>query len=223
MYDILVVEDDIDILELLRMNLQVSGYTVRTAMTGREALRALEEDIPDLAILDIMLPEMDGFELLPYMTKKKVPVIFVSARSALTDRVKGLKEGAEDYLVKPFDMLELLVRMEKVLERTHPYEKTIKCADVTVDTMSRTVSGKDGVIPLKPLEYELLLMFIRHPGMVLSREQLLKEVWGEDFPGETRTVDVHVGILRRKLNWNDRITTVFRVGYRLEDDNEPEE
>lgn len=218
LYRILVMEDDADILELLRMNLQVVGYEVRTAQTGTDALRLIKEENFDLALLDIMVPEIDGFEMLPFMQKKGIPVIYVSAKNALPDRIRGLKAGAEDYLVKPFDMLELLVRVEKVLQRSHPQNRICRTvAGVEIDEASHTVKKDGEFISLKPLEYALMLMFVRHPGMVLTREQLLKEVWGEAFGGETRTVDVHVGVLRKKLGWNDCIVTVHRIGYKMEE------
>lgn len=217
MYRILVMEDDTDILELLQMNLQVAGYEVQTASTGMQALQRIEKECFDLALLDVMVPEMDGFEILPCMRRKGIPVIYVTAKTALADRIKGLKSGAEDYLVKPFDMLELLVRVEKVLQRSRPLTPSpYMAAGAEIDEIRHTVKRNGEYIALKPLEYALMLMFVKHPGMVLSREQLLREVWGEDFLGETRTVDVHVGALRRKLGWNDVIVTVHRIGYRME-------
>ena len=170
----------------------------------------------DLALLDIMMPELDGFELLPHLKEKNIPVIFVSAKADVMSRVAGLRLGAEDYLVKPFDILELLVRMEKVLARSHIQKGSLTYGDLVLDEDSRMVTRDGREIPLKPLEFDLLRTFLRFPGMVLSREQLLKMVWGEDFLGETRTIDVHVAILRRKLDLQDKISTVYKVGYRLE-------
>ena len=213
---VLIAEDDHAIQRLLETNLQVAGYAVVCASDGRQALEAVREELFDLALLDIMMPELDGFELLPHLRDKDVPVIFVSAKGDVVSRVQGLRLGAEDYLVKPFDILELLVRMEKVLERRLPGKDILQYEDVCLDVNSHSILKNGQAIDLKPLEFDLLQTFLRYPGMVLTREQLLKQVWGEDFLGETRTIDVHVAALRRKLEWQDRITTVFKVGYRLE-------
>ncbi len=213
---VLIAEDDHAIQRLLETNLQVAGYAVVCASDGRQALDAVQEELFDLALLDIMMPELDGFELLPYLQQKDIPVIFVSAKADVVSRVQGLRLGAEDYLVKPFDILELLVRMEKVLERRFPGKDILQYKDVCLDVNGHSVQKNGQAVDLKPLEFDLLRTFLRYPGMVLTREQLLKQVWGEDFLGETRTIDVHVAALRRKLEWQDRITTVFKVGYRLE-------
>ena len=215
-YRILIVEDDPAISRLIESNLTVAGYQTACAMDGQQALDQLAAQAFDLALCDIMLPELDGFELLPHMQKRHVPVIFVSAKADVSSRVQGLRLGAEDYLVKPFDIMELLVRMEKVLARSeHPAQEII-FEDVRIDMDSRTVTRGGVPVPLKPMEFELLLSFVRHPGMVLTRENLLRQVWGDQYIGETRTVDVHVASLRKKLDWNDRITTVYKIGYRLE-------
>ena len=216
MYTILIVEDDASIAELIAMNLSIAGYACETVMDGAQALSAIELKPYDLALLDIMLPEVDGFELLPHMRRLNIPVFYVSAKSEIADRVHGLRLGAEDYLVKPFDILELLVRIEKILERTHHKEQTLTLRGVTVNEAERSVCAGGSPVDLKPMEYALMLMFMKHPNIVLSREQLLQEVWGDEFFGETRTVDSHVAVLRRKLHWSEAIVTVHRVGYKLE-------
>lgn len=213
---ILVAEDDPAISKLLDTNLTVSGYQVDCALDGRQALDAIQSRSFDLALLDIMLPDLDGFALMSYMREKQIPVIYVSAKADIQSRVQGLRLGAEDYLVKPFDMMELLVRMEKVLARKRPAKEIVAFGDVTLCEESHTVTKKDQAVALKPMEYELLRMFMKHPGMVLTREELLRQVWGDAYIGETRTVDVHVAAIRKKLNWNERITTVYKLGYRLE-------
>ena len=218
MYRILIVEDDKPLSELLQMNFTVAGYASDTAFSGTEALDLIAQHSYNLAVMDIMIPGPDGFELLPAMQEKDIPVIYVSAKAGVSDRIKGLKLGAEDYLVKPFSVLELLVRMEKVLERRHPEENgTLESGDITVLLKERTVMLSEKEVALKPLEYDLLLMFLKHPNMVFTREQLLHEVWGDEFYGETRTVDNHVAVLRKKLDLSERIVTVYRVGYRFED------
>ena len=213
---ILIAEDDPAIKKLLDANLQVAGYEVVCTEDGAQALAAARAHVFDLALLDIMMPELDGFELLPHLLEKDIPVIFVSAKADLTSRVQGLRLGAEDYLVKPFDILELLVRIEKVLKRRQAVPGILQHGDVILDEGSHNVIQAGKEVSLKPLEFDLLRTFMRYPGMVLIREQLLKRVWGEAFLGESRTIDVHVAILRRKLNWQDQISTVYKVGYRLE-------
>ena len=217
---ILIVEDDPAISRLIESNLLVAGYEPVCAMDGRQALDAISTHHFDLALCDIMLPELDGFELLPYMQERNIPVIYVSAKADVQSRVQGLRLGAEDYLVKPFDILELLVRMEKVLARSAPAENKITYQDITMDLDSRSVHKAGELISLKPMEYELLCTFMKHPGMVLTREKLLRQVWGDEYIGETRTVDVHIKRLREKLQDTEalgwQIRTVWGVGYKFE-------
>lgn len=213
---ILIVEDDPAISKLIDTNLKVSGYRTVCAMDGQQALDAIHAQRFDLALCDIMLPELDGFELLPYMKEKDTPVIYVSAKADIQSRVQGLRLGAEDYLVKPFDILELLVRMEKVLARADKQKKDLVYRDIIMDTESHTVMKNGESIPVKHMEYKLLLTFLQHPGMVMTREDLLHHVWGDEYIGETRTVDVHVAALRRKLDLNRELVTVYKIGYRLE-------
>ena len=217
---ILIVEDDPSISDLLEMNFSVAGYCCDAANNGKDALERIQRNAYDLAVLDIMLPGIDGFELFQDMQEKQIPIIYLSAKSDTHSKVKGLKMGAEDYITKPFDVLELLVRVEKVLQRyqkkQREYRQTIyQIGNVTVREQEHMVLQNGVPVELKPMEYALLLMLVKHPNMVFSREQLLDEVWGEAYLGESRTVDNHIAILRKKLNWGDTIVTVHRIGYKL--------
>lgn len=214
---ILVIEDEPAINDLICMNLEVSGYEVTTYMDGEDAASGLaREHQYDCALVDVMLPGRDGFELLPLLNNYGIPVIFLTARGDITSKVRGLKGGAEDYIVKPFEMLELMLRLEKVLERHHVVKDTIRLGDVEIDREQRRVKKNGEDVYLKPMEYDCLLLFVKYKNKVLSREQLLSALWGVDFEGETRTVDAHVGRIRKKLGWQDVIKTIPKVGYRLE-------
>ena len=215
MAKILIVEDDIAISNLIMLNLQVSGYQCDAVSDGKQALDAIMWTKYDLAFLDINLPEIDGFELMKYMKQKCIPVIYVSARDSVADRIYGLRLGADDYLVKPFDVLELIVRMEKVLSRSKPQDECIDIHNVHVDITNHIITQYGEIVKLKPLEFSLLLMLVRHRYRVLSREMLLNEVWGESFQGETITIDVHIASLRKKLGWQEFIKTVPKYGYKL--------
>ena len=215
MRSIFVVEDDEAINRLLCMNLSVTGYRVEGETDGLRAKDRIENgERYDLALLDVMLPGMDGFTLLPVFRKKDIPVIFLTAKNELEDRVKGLRNGAEDYIVKPFELMELLVRIEKVLNRRAPATKEIALGDVVMRLESRTV-WKDGKpIDLTPTQYDLLYLLARNRNVALSRERILAAVWNCDWMGESRTIDNHISQLRRKTGLP--IVAVSRVGYRLE-------
>lgn len=216
---ILVIEDEMAINDLITMNLEVAGYEVTSYLDGGEADEGLSRDHSfDLALVDIMLPGKDGFTLLPELNHYGIPVIFLTAKADLQSKVKGLTEGAEDYIVKPFEMLELLVRVEKVLERHRIQREVIRIRDVEINPERRTVTKAGEEVYLKPMEYDCLMMFVRHKNKALTRDQLLSALWGIDFEGETRTVDAHVGRIRKKLGFQDVIRTIPRIGYRLEVD-----
>ena len=204
--------------ELLCMNLEAAGYETVAAYDGEEAQRLLLwQENADLAVVDIMLPGKDGFALMEDFKKKELPVLYLTAKDDVASKVKGLKLGAEDYMVKPFEMLELLVRIEKVLERTGRTKKVLTVRNILVDMQSHQVY-KDGFpVSLKPMEYDLFVLLLQNKNIALGREELLKRVWGENYLGESRTVDVHIGQLRKKLELYDEIRTIPKLGYRLEE------
>lgn len=214
---ILVIEDETAINDLLCINLEVAGYDVQSFFDGSEAEAALEKKHDyDCAVVDIMLPGKDGFSLLPLFKRFEIPVLFLTARIDLPSKIKGLRDGAEDYITKPFEMLELLVRLEKILERHQARQEIITVKNVRIDPNSRTVLRNGQKVNLTPMEYDCLMMLTRHKNMAIPREQLLSALWGFDFEGETRTVDAHIGRIRKKLDFGDVIKTIPRIGYRLE-------
>lgn len=214
---ILIVEDDIAIRDLIAINLQIIGHEVAVAGDGNEGKRIFEIENIDLILLDVMLPGINGFELIETIKKKDIPVIFITAKDSVMDKVKGLRLGADDYIVKPFEIIELVARIEAVARRYEKNEKIIKFKHIEIDTNKRVVKKNDEIIDLTLKEYELLMMFLQNKNMALSRDQLLENVWGFDYMGETRTVDIHVQRLREKLMLKDDIKTIFKIGYRLED------
>ena len=215
---ILVIEDDRAISELLCMNLNAAGYETAAAYDGEEARRLLlwHEDA-SLALVDIMLPKRDGFELMEDFRKKHLPVIYLTAKDDVVSKVRGLRLGAEDYMVKPFEMLELLVRIEKVLERTGRARRMLEIRDIQVDLVCHQVTKNGVIVSLKPMEYDLFVLLLQNRNIALGREEILRRVWGEEFLGESRTVDVHIGQLRKKLDLYEEIRTIPKLGYRLEE------
>lgn len=212
---ILIAEDEIAINKMICMNLNITGYETIPMYDGQEVLDYLSSaGTADLAIVDVMMPKVDGFSLLVPLMQHQIPVIFLTARGDLESKIKGLTGGAEDYIVKPFEMLELIVRIEKVLSRFGKAEEVLELDGVTLDMQKRRVIRGGEILSLTPIEYNLLCSLARNKNIALSREKLLHEIWGFDFEGETRTVDVHVASLRKKTGV--RIVAVPKVGYRLE-------
>ena len=214
MADILIVEDEQGINELMKRTLAMTGHKCAQAYTGREALRAAEKERPDVVLLDINLPDMDGFQVMEQIGG--VPVIYVTAREQVTDRVKGLNSGAEDYIVKPFAMEELVARVQVVLRRFHREEKIFAIHDVRVDIERHKVIRAGADVELTNREFELLRVLLVNRNIALSRNQLLDMAWGMDYFGDDRTVDVHIQRIRKKLGLENYIRTVFKYGYRLE-------
>lgn len=215
---ILIVEDEKSILELIRLNLVDAGYFCVCAEDGERAADILEKENFDLIILDIMLPKISGYELMEYIRPMNIPVIFLTAKSDVMDRVKGLKLGAEDYIVKPFEIIELLARIETVLRRYNKTSRVLSVYDITVDTFSRVVKKAGQTVNLTAKEYELLLLFLRNKNIALFRDRIYESVWGEMYMGESRTVDLHVQRMRKKLGLESKIVPVYKIGYRLEVD-----
>ncbi|MCD8119824.1 MAG: response regulator transcription factor [Lachnospiraceae bacterium] len=216
MTNVLIVEDDEAISNLILINLIKEGYSCTKADDGAKAIELLETRNFDLALLDIMLPKMDGYSLLEYIKPTGTPVIFITAMGRTQDRIRGLRLGADDYIVKPFQIGELLARVEAVLRRAGKATMQYTVEDVSINLNSRTVTKNGKEIPLTVKEFDLLVEFVRNKNIALYREQLYEKVWNEPFLGETRTLDSHVKRLRQKLGWQDKIKTVFRIGYRLE-------
>lgn len=214
MASILIVEDETAINDLVKRNLQLVGHQCHSVFDGEAAVSEIQNQSYDLMILDIMLPGLDGFEVIKQANE--TPTIFLTAKSSLPDRIKGFSMGADDYLTKPFEMLELLARVEAVLRRTQKTTDSFELENVKVDFSSHQVFRSGQLVECTPKEFELLEVLVNNRNIALSREKLLELVWGFDFEGDTRTVDVHIQKLRRKLGWEDRIKTVYKLGYRLE-------
>ena len=215
---ILVVEDEQDLNRILAKTLTAEGYSVDACFDGVEALDYLEGAEYDAIVLDVMMPRMDGFSLLAQMRESgnETPVIFLTAKDSVPDRVRGLDAGADDYLVKPFDIVELIARVESVLRRTGKTGDRYTVGDVCIDARAMRVTRGDEPILLTPKEFDLLLLFVQNRNIALFRETIYERVWGTEFTGDSRTVDLHVQRLRRKLGWQGKLLTIYKTGYRLE-------
>lgn len=216
MIHILIVEDEKPISNLIRISLKRAGYSCDCAYDGSEALNYIENRSYDLILLDVMLPQIDGFSLLEYIHPMGIPVIFITAMNAVSDRVKGLRMGADDYIIKPFEILELLARVEVVLRRYNKTTELIEIGGIVIDTVAMTVLRNDTEVNLTKKEYDLLLLFARNPNVALYRETIYERVWNEDFPYGSKTVDLHIQRLRKKVGWEKILKAVNKVGYRLE-------
>lgn len=215
MIKILIVEDEINIAGLIQAALDKGMYQWEYAKDGEEAADMLEETDYDLVLLDIMLPVIDGYELLDYIAPLHIPVIFISAKTTIKDRVKGLHLGADDYITKPFNADELLARVESVLRRFQKTNGIIHILDTEIDHFSRTVTQRGQNIELTRKEFDLLMDLVRNKDIALYRETQYERVWGDEYSHNTRTLDLHITRLRKKLGWQDKIKTVNRIGYML--------
>ena len=217
MVNILIVEDEKPISDLIKLSLKGAGYFCSCAYDGETAADMIEENRYDLILLDIMIPYIDGFELLEYIKPFDIPVIFITAMNSIDDRVKGLKMGAEDYIVKPFAVVELLARVEVVLRRFHKTSDIIQINDkLTINLKQHVVRYDEQEVALTPKEYDLLVLFAQNPNVALYRETIYERVWGGNLEYTSKTVDLHVQRLRRKAHLEDMIKAVNKVGYRLE-------
>jgi DNA-binding response OmpR family regulator len=224
---ILVVEDEASIASFVALYLKNAGYTVRTATNGGEALAQVQAQLPDMIVLDLMLPDIDGIEVCKRIRQRSdVPILMLTARDEDVDKIIGLEVGADDYLTKPFNPRELVARAKAILRRATPERRELESAvlrhgDLTIDAGRREVKVGEEEIQLAPKEFDLLWELLDHRGLVLTRDQLLERVWGYTFAGDTRTVDVHVRQLRRKLGDASPIVTVWGVGYKVSQQREP--
>ncbi|MDE6845929.1 MAG: response regulator transcription factor [Lachnospiraceae bacterium] len=216
MIKILIVDDEKPICDLIDMNLSAAGYSCTVVQDGLAAIDAVEKSTYDLVLLDIMLPGADGYDVMDYIRPYKVPVIFISAKHEVKDRVKGLKLGADDYLIKPFDVTELLARVEAVLRRYNKADKKLTVGEIDIDIEARRVTRSGNPVPLTSKEFDLLMLFAENRNVALFRENLYEKVWDDEYYANSRTLDLHVQRLRKKLGWEKNLVAVYKIGYRLE-------
>lgn len=215
MIRILIVEDERAISNFIKLSLKKAGYHCTCAFNGEEAADMIDAEAFDLILLDVMLPCVDGFELMEYIRPLGIPAIFLTARNEVHDRVKGLRMGAEDYIVKPFEVIELLARVDVVLRRNKKSSGMLEVGGLSIDVNAMRVKRGETEISLTPKEYELLLLFARNTDVALYRETIYERVWGGDFEPGSKTIDLHVQRLRKKVGWEIQLQSVNKVGYRL--------
>ncbi len=216
MIKILIVDDEKPICDLIDINLSAAGYCCESVQDGLEAIDRIEQGNFDLILLDIMLPGVDGYDIMEYIRPLKIPVIFITAKHEVKNRVKGLKLGAEDYLVKPFDVVELVARVEVVLRRYNKTQSTLRAGDVEVDLEAHKVTKAGKPVVLTNKEYGLLVLFIQNKNVALFKETLYEKVWEDEYITDSRTLELHVQRLRKKMGWEKNLVAVYKVGYRLE-------
>jgi len=201
---------------MIEATLSIGGYDSRICSDGLLAVEEIRGGHYDMVLLDVMLPGMDGFEIIGHIQSLEIPVIFLTAKQDVSDKVKGLRLGAEDYIVKPFEAIELLARVEVVLRRTNRGRNVLKYRDIVVNIDEHTVKKGEEPVTLTPKEFDVLVFFLQNPDLLLTRERLLESVWGYGFAGESRTVDIHVQQMRRKMGLQEHLITIPKLGYRLE-------
>jgi two-component system, OmpR family, alkaline phosphatase synthesis response regulator PhoP len=214
---VLIVEDEMPISNLIRLNLNIANYESEAVFNGEDALIAIEKNTYNLILLDIMLPKIDGLALLDKIKPLGIPVILLTAKTSVVDKVYGLRAGADDYITKPFEGIELLARIENVLRHYKKNINNITFKDIEINLEDMRVKKAGEIIELTLKEYELLIFLVQNKNMVLTRDRLIEKIWGYDYVGESRTIDNHIQKLRKKLGWRDEIRTVFKLGYRLEE------
>lgn len=218
--EILIIEDDENIADAVREILSLNDYHTDICYSGLMAIERVQRNYYDLILLDIMLPEMDGFQVMEKISGKDVPVIFITAKQNIGDKLMGFSLGAEDYIVKPFNFMELLARVEVVLRRNKKMRNEYSYRDVKINLISHHVV-KNGIdIEMTPKEFELLVLFVKYQDLIMSREQLVKSVGGGNSPKSTRTIDNHIGQIRKKLDWKDVLISIPRIGYKLKREKE---
>lgn len=217
MVRVLIVEDEEPISNLIKLNLNIANYECKQCYDGQEALNILEMEKFDLLLLDVMLPKFDGFTLYKKVKPLGIPTIFLTAKTSTADKVSGLRMGADDYITKPFEGIELIARIENVLRHYTKNARTIECNGLEINLEERIVKEDGILIELTLKEFELLTFLVQNKNKVMTREMLLEKVWGYDYVGESRTVDNHIQKLRKKLAMRDNIKTVFGLGYRMEE------
>lgn len=216
MIKILVVEDDINIAKTITAAISIVGYETEIVNDGEKALQFIQDNTYDLILLDVMLPKMSGFEIMDKIKFRNIPVIFLTALSNVTDKVQGLYSGAEDYITKPFEAMELLARIEVVLRRSNKAETIYNYEDIVLDISKHSITKKDELVSLTPKEFDLIAFFMKNVDVVITREKLINYVWGYEFQGESRTVDIHIQQVRKKLDLAGKLVTIPKLGYRLE-------
>lgn len=216
MIRILIVEDDENIAKMIGCALSIVGYESSVCRDGAQAAGLIRERMPDLILLDVMLPGQDGFSIMGEIRGLGIPVIFLTALQDVTDKVKGLRLGADDYIVKPFEAVELLARIEVVLRRAKKTDSVLRYREITVNVDEHTVKRGEEFVNLTPKEFDVLVFFLKNQNIALTRERLLAGVWGYEFCGESRTVDIHVQQVRRKMKLQNQLVTIPKLGYRLE-------
>uniref|UniRef100_UPI0040574C8C response regulator transcription factor n=1 Tax=Agathobacter sp. TaxID=2021311 RepID=UPI0040574C8C len=215
MHRILIVEDDENTAKYIQTCLSMGQYESEICNDGYAAINLLSEQFFDLILLDVMLPGIDGFEIQERIKTKNIPIIFLTAMQDVTDKVRGLKAGAEDYIVKPFEVMELLARIEVVLRRCHRTDNQLTYGNIEIDADKHIVTMNGQIVTVSPKEFEVLCYFIKHQDIVISRERLLADLWNINYQGETRTVDTHVQQIRRKMELKDKLLTIPKYGYKL--------
>lgn len=216
MIKLLIVDDEKPICDLIDINLSAAGYFCKSVQDGMKAIDLIENEQFDLILLDVMLPGVNGYDIMEYIRPLKIPVIFITAKHEVKDRVRGLKLGAEDYLVKPFDVVELIARVEVVLRRFNKTGQHLVAGDVVVDVEARKVTKDGKPVVLTNKEYGLLVLFIQNKNVALFKETLYEKVWGDEYIADSRTLELHVQRLRKKMKWENNLLAVYKVGYRLE-------